>query len=560
MANNNDEYLTFQQETYDRLKNIKDLDTRLVEFYHLLNDYSLRCPESELLDRIFIDFMNCTSLFPSSDNKKRILGFAVFNPNLRVIKLLEASGLDIYEVELEDGSSALYCLIEEAYLRTFAEFDPKMKTLRVIEYFLKNPRENFCDGNGHTYLHAACMSGNVTAINLLLSRGVDVNLDSYEYSALHIAAQYRHLDVVQILLEHKANPNQPDHEQSMPLHALARLCLCHCTNGVRFCDKRKPVDDIIQTLIEYGANIEAQNRHGDRPLDLAVSRFDVQLVKSLLKYGASLDNLNEDKMFGTEFTSIELKNYPLTLNIIEMVQLLQSAGFKMRFETRLKMLKYWIKVRGNDTDHLIPEFSHPPTDLIIGANIFLTLCCIINNGFYIKQEAKDFLQQKSDEIKQKFPGQSNLFRQDQEDLSSENVSKLKNIMLTDDVSLYQLCQMNYSKGYSIVKKLNNWQLPPMDDFSCTEINLIVKRHVANILIRPHLELFAADLFMTDYCKLSLPYVACRRIAECMSHEELLRLCHQTDEDKLQSSPIRHKRRCDDDDTKSQPRSSRQRVP
>ncbi|KAL7303642.1 hypothetical protein TKK_0003787 [Trichogramma kaykai] len=433
----------------------------------------------------------------------------------------------------------------------------KSKTLKILEYFLENPRENYSDDHGYSYLHAACMSNSVTRVNLLLSQGVDVNLDSFKYSALHIAAQYRHLDVVQILLEHKANPNQPDHELSTPLHSLARLCVCHCTNIIRCCDKRKPVDKIIQLLMEYGANIEARNRDGDHPLDLAVSRFDVQLVESLLKHGASLDSLNEDKMFGAEFTSTALKNYPLTLNIIEMVQLLQSAGFEMSLETRLRMLKCWIKVRGNDTDHLIPDYSDLLTDLVIGVNIFSTLCRMINHEFYIKQEAKDCLQQKSEDIKQKHLDNSYLFQQDRVDLSFENVSKLKIIMLTDDVSLYQLCQMNYSKGYSIIKKLNNWQLPPMDDLSCTEINLIVKRHVANILIRQHLELFVADLFMTDYCKLSLPYVACRRIAECMSHEELLRLCDRTDEDKLQS--ISHKRKCDDDDTESQPRSSRQRV-
>ncbi|CAB0034108.1 unnamed protein product [Trichogramma brassicae] len=134
----------------------------------------------------------------------------------------------------------------------------------LIEYFLENPRENFRDDNGYTYLHAACMSGNVTAVNLLLIRGVDVNLDSFKYSALHMAVQYRHLHVIQILLENGANPNQPDHELSMPLHALTRLCICQCTNGVTFCDKRKPVDDIVQMLIKYGADIEAQNRHGSR--------------------------------------------------------------------------------------------------------------------------------------------------------------------------------------------------------------------------------------------------------------------------------------------------------
>ncbi|CAB0036276.1 unnamed protein product [Trichogramma brassicae] len=165
--------------------------------------------------------------------------------------------------------------------------------------------------------------------------------------------------IVEILLRHGADPNTQDVEKSTPLHALARLCLCECTNSSRFCDYRRPVDKIVQMLVDHGAIMETRNRDGNSPLDLAVSRFDVQLVKSLLEHGASLDSLNEDKMFSAEFTSIELKNYPLTLNIIEMVQLLKSAEYQMSLHTRFKMIKCFEAVRGDDTDHLMPEYTKP---------------------------------------------------------------------------------------------------------------------------------------------------------------------------------------------------------
>ncbi|CAB0033491.1 unnamed protein product, partial [Trichogramma brassicae] len=218
-----------------------------------------------------------------------------------------------------------------------------------------NPRKNYCDNHGYTYFHGACTIGHERAIDSLLRQGVDINLDTYTCSALHIAAQYRLETVVKKLLDHGANPNQQDHEKSTPLHAFAWMCLCGCVSRKDYCDRRRPVDKLVKMLLVKGANIEARNRHGDTPLQLAVSRFDVELTRSLLKHGASLSSLNEDRMFIQNFSSLELKCYPVTLNIIEVMQLLQSAGYKMDFYTKLRLIKCWIKVRGNDMDYLVAE-------------------------------------------------------------------------------------------------------------------------------------------------------------------------------------------------------------
>ncbi|CAB0033794.1 unnamed protein product [Trichogramma brassicae] len=110
----------------------------------------------------------------------------------------------------------------------------------------------------------------------------------------------------------------------------------------------------IARAAEPRANIEARDKYGDSPLSLAVRRFDFGLTKALLNHGASLDSLNEDKIFSWNFTQLELKNYPLTLNIIEVMQLLQSAGYEVNLHTRIRMIKFCLKVRGNDTEHSIP--------------------------------------------------------------------------------------------------------------------------------------------------------------------------------------------------------------
>ncbi|CAB0036283.1 unnamed protein product [Trichogramma brassicae] len=308
------------------------------------------------IEKAFVIFV-----YQTVEDKSYFLKHALHERAQEMVELLVDSELDIHEARFEDGKSAVHYLAEVLYWINDTSCDPKGKALKLMEYFLENPEGNYPDQHGYTYLHGACMSGDVSAVNALLSQGVDVNLDTYTCSPLHIAVQYRHLRVVERLLMNGANPNQPDHEQSTPLHALTRLCICQCTNGVQFCDERKPVDKIVQRLIEHGANIEAQNRHGDRPLDLAVSRFDVQLVESLLRHGASLGNLNEDKMFSANLTSIELKNYPFTLNIIQMIQFLQSVGYEVSLQTRLRMIKCWLRIRGDDTHHLRPALNEAPS-------------------------------------------------------------------------------------------------------------------------------------------------------------------------------------------------------
>ncbi|KAL7296344.1 hypothetical protein TKK_0010358 [Trichogramma kaykai] len=167
-------------------------------------------------------------------------------------------------------------------------------TKEVVDYFLEDSLEIHMDDHGYTYFHAACMTGNVAAVNLFFSQGVDVHLDTYMCSPLYVAARYRHVELVQILLEHGANPNQKNLDHSTPLHALARSRYpCECLRLFHFCDFKKPANKIIDMFIKKGAKIEACNQWGDTPLQLSVARFDVEFTRSLSKHGASLKNLNE---------------------------------------------------------------------------------------------------------------------------------------------------------------------------------------------------------------------------------------------------------------------------
>ncbi|KAL7287121.1 hypothetical protein TKK_0018738 [Trichogramma kaykai] len=528
-TNGNDEYFPEPSEdsweadsAKDYLKSISNMDERREK---LCQGY---VEQRWATDNDFITLMNCESLFPSDEDKRYFVKFALtefpcsIDFNLRILKKINESNFNIHDFRFKDGKSAVHYLAEMDALPII----PLARTLMLpfMELFLESAEQNYQDEHGYTYLHGACMSDNVTALNRLLGQGVDVDLDTYTCSPLHIAAQYRNEDVVEILLRHRADPNQPDRERSTPLHALARLRICDCHTGLEVCDYKRPVDKLVNMLVEHGAELEARNSHGDTPLQLAVSRFDRELVASLLAHGASIRNLNDDRMFSWNFSSLELRCYPYTLQIIETIRLLQSAGYQMDFRARLRMIKLWMRVRGNDADYILADlddFSY----FSLRDHLSITRTF----GFYIHQDTNDFWCQKFEQLTHvNDPLYLNLVIND--GFTQEDAAKMNAIMATENISLYQLCQMNYSEGYSILKNIQNWRIPPMDQISHTIMNIRVKRHIANILIRPHLELIVSDLFMTDHCQLSLPYPVCRKITQYMSYEDLLRLCEQTNED------------------------------
>ncbi|KAL7303832.1 hypothetical protein TKK_0003956 [Trichogramma kaykai] len=440
------------------------------------------------------------------------------------------------------------------YGKYHANHDPETKSL--IDYFLNDSEENHYDDHGYTYLHGACFSGDVEAVKRFVSQGVDVNVDSYTCSPLYMACKYRQVDVVKFLLENGAEPNRRDKEdKSTPLHALARLRVCDCAE---FCTdnvdddkkekKRRPVDEIVDLLIFVGANIETRNARGFTPLESAVSLLDYELTKSLLERGASLDTLRENMAFSTDYTSSELNDYPITFYIAEMIRLLSSHGFSCDVYPRLKILKFFMKYRDLDIKNLFVDVDRTSFNStlvsskqnLVNIEYYLSIYKAFN--FYLDKVTADYLHKKREESRS--TALDWLWMSTADDLTecalfilTPEVEKIKGIMVNKDISLLEICRMSYREASYILRQIEDFRLPALNDFSNDDlkkyIQKVVKKHIANSLFRLQFELFAADLFMMDHCKLNLPYTACRMIAEHMTDKDLFRLCERTQESDLE---------------------------
>ncbi|XP_023317879.1 uncharacterized protein LOC106656555 isoform X2 [Trichogramma pretiosum] len=400
----------------------------------------------------------------------------------------------------------------------------------VIVHLLRNATENYRDTHGFTYFHGACTIGDVEQVARFVDRlGANVNLDGYALSPLYLAVEYRRKDAVRYLLSRGANPNWCDRlGDSSVLHGLARLRRCDCPGSYRPVEatQASAVDEIVDLLVAHGARIDAQNLRGQTPLEWAVSRLDYDTTRALLRHGARPNNLNENLSLSvSDYTEHELSYLPVVLYVPEMINLLSMHGVEINVNTRLKFLKFWMTARKHemdDTRKLVSKKKDAHTWIVRAEKDLKTkeyrLKLRNTHGFFIGEKDGKRLEYEVERLKREVRLNPNSDEPRPEDI----VRTLGGIWVKGDTSLLQICQMSYRQASLILKNLRGWRLPHLGDEPIARD--VVKRHIANVLMRPQLELFATDTFMKDDCPRSLSYLSNDQIFRLIDDEELVLKC------------------------------------
>lgn len=138
------------------------------------------------------------------------------------------------------------------------------------------------DSNHDTALTLACAGGHEELVELLLSRGADIeHRDKKGFTPLILAATAGHEKVVEILLTHGADIEaQSERTKDTPL-SLA------CSGG-RY--------EVVELLLTRGANKEHRNVSDYTPLSLAASGGYVNIIKLLLAHGAEINSRTGSKL------------------------------------------------------------------------------------------------------------------------------------------------------------------------------------------------------------------------------------------------------------------------
>lgn len=243
-----------------------------------------------------------------------------------VAKLLIKKGYDINR-RANDTTTALHLAAYEGRIKMLkllielgADLNIQINEDSLLSY-----------GKGFTPLHSALRNDTgwggppnkyqVEAAKVLIQSGCDVNIkSSHDETALHFACMSQNIDVVKLLLKHKANVNDQDDEGRTALfysffdnsnedkdkncRKLIPILLNHKADpniqdkvgnyafhfGITSVLDNSSSETMIK-LLERGLDINAKNREGLQLIHFAVNRFNLKLLKYLIKNGSDINTV-----------------------------------------------------------------------------------------------------------------------------------------------------------------------------------------------------------------------------------------------------------------------------
>ncbi|CAB4015640.1 ankyrin repeat [Paramuricea clavata] len=134
-------------------------------------------------------------------------------------------------------------LVKDSLGMTLLHYAVQDNKLDDLDILLKcKVHLNDYDGKGKAALHHAENSRNVVAIEKLLEAGADINVQTTEekFTPLHLAAMRRHDEIIELLLDHNANPGVEDY--------IGRTALKYARNSHRHTDIIKRMEEAIANL------------------------------------------------------------------------------------------------------------------------------------------------------------------------------------------------------------------------------------------------------------------------------------------------------------------------
>ncbi|XP_026199131.1 histone-lysine N-methyltransferase EHMT1a isoform X2 [Anabas testudineus] len=153
--------------------------------------------------------------------------------------------------------------------------------LDTVKYLLRaGASVNHKDVMGFTCLHLAAKLGHCEIVNHLVSKASKyINFqDDGGWTPITWAIEYKHKELVYLLLARGADVNIRDKEENVCLHWAA---LSGC-------------DDVAQALLEARCNLNALNVHGDSPLHVAARENHLECVMLFLSRGADVTQRNRE--------------------------------------------------------------------------------------------------------------------------------------------------------------------------------------------------------------------------------------------------------------------------
>ena len=148
----------------------------------------------------------------------------------------------------------------------------------VEQLIIQHPQHVYAIGGYYMTPAVAALAGRHFQVAQVLHRnGSSVDLRGFsKWSPLHSAAHYGDLEMVQILLDYGADIGALDKNGSSPLH-----CASH-----GFFDGSR---DVVRLLLDQGADPNLQTQNASTPLHLALQHGKIEIARLLVERAASVE-------------------------------------------------------------------------------------------------------------------------------------------------------------------------------------------------------------------------------------------------------------------------------
>ncbi|TMW68703.1 hypothetical protein Poli38472_006171 [Pythium oligandrum] len=250
--------------------------------------------------------------------------------------------MDVATLLLEHGTRASYRILCAAC---------HSGNVELVQVLLVDVEPTQRSGFQKVALHTAASNNHPTAIQLLVANGVDINeQDQGGGTALQAAAKQSHTPCVRLLLEHGADPNHADRNGWT---ALMYACMKNELNTV-------------EMLVTSGADVYYQSPEGTTPLHVAAMNHSLLVVSYLIKLGVNvqarerrggftpmmrcIQRFETTDMLKTQ-TAMELVRHGATYDLIDVIR--HEWAPPMWVEAFAFLVQWWVNER-NEGKTLTP--------------------------------------------------------------------------------------------------------------------------------------------------------------------------------------------------------------
>lgn len=184
--------------------------------------------------------------------------------------------------------------------------------MAVKQFVLHGANPNIKDKHGNTPIFYSIRNGNYGLTVYLIEHGASTNVQNNEgVTPLHLSILSTQNEISKYLIQHRAWLHLSTLEGALtPLH-------------LAVAEKQ---EDIAELLIKFGAHLNEEDEDGDTPLHWAVRQGSLDGAKLLLTYGADLFSANEDDETPLDL-AVEIAEQDLATFLFEQQQNTKAAAY-----------------------------------------------------------------------------------------------------------------------------------------------------------------------------------------------------------------------------------------